>query len=301
MENNYILSCESTADLPLSYMTERNISVLCYTYTINDEPVVDSMLMDQTARERLHSALVSPDAVVKTSQINIGEYLDYFEGLLQKGDVLHVAFNSAMTGSIRNANEAAEELREKYPDRKIIIADSLCCAGGYGMLMDYAADMRDSGYTLEQMEQWIIENRNKVHHHFFNADLKYFRKSGRLSGAAAAIATILNIVPVMRVDDRGRLIAYDKVRGKQAAINRMLDIMVRHAENGKEYSGKCIVDHTFNEEDAKKLFELIRVTFPNITDLRFLDIGDIISSHCGPGTVSFYFIGDERQPEGESV
>ncbi len=301
MNHDYILSCESTADLPYDYVAGRDISVLFYTYTIDDVAYRDSMLSDPEARKNLYNALVSPDKVVKTSLINIGEYLDYFDALLQQGDVLHITLGSGMTGSYYNANEAADEMREKYPERKLIIIDSLCSCGGYGLLTDYAADMRDNGYTIEQLEQWVLEHRKNVQHHFFNADLKYFRKSGRMSGPTATLATLLNIIPVMRLDDKGKILAYDKVRGKQVVIKRMTDIMLRHAEGGAAYSGKCIVDTAFNEEDGQKLIDSIKASFPNISDLRFLDIGDIISSHCGPGTVSFYFMGDENVPEGEPV
>ena len=120
-----------------------------------------------------------------------------------------------MTASVQNALLAAEALREKYPERKLIVIDSLCSSSGYGLLVDGAADLRDEGKSMDEITDWVLEKRKKVHHQFYSTELKFYRRSGRMSGAAAAIGTVLGICPIMRLDDKGRIIAYDKVRGKK--------------------------------------------------------------------------------------
>ena len=192
MERKFILSCGSTVDLPYSYVQSRDIPVIFYSYTIGDKEYVDDMERDPDAMDKFYAQLAA-GALPHTSQINEAAYLEFFEKQLQKGDLLHLAFGSGMSASVNNAMRAAEQLREKYPNRKIIVVDSLCSSSGYGLLMDYAADMRDAGATIEETEAWLLENRNHVHHQFFSTDLTFFRRSGRVSGAAATLATILGL------------------------------------------------------------------------------------------------------------
>ena len=203
-----------------------------------------------------------------------------------------------MTGSVNNARLAAETLREKYPGRRLEIIDSLCSSSGYGMLVDYAADLRDKGCSLEETTRWVRDHCKRVHHQFFSTQLDFYRRSGRMSGAMATLATILNICPIMRLDDGGRIIAYDKVRGKKNAIRRTLDTMEAHAEGGADYAGKCFVCHSNCLAEAQATKAALEERFPHIDgDIRICDIGTIIASHCGPGTVAVFFLGDERQPD----
>ncbi|MBR5381719.1 MAG: DegV family protein, partial [Oscillospiraceae bacterium] len=187
--------------------------------------------------------------------------------------------------------------REKYPDRKLIVVDSLCSSSGYGLLVDAAADMRDAGCSMEETEQWLMANRNTVHHQFFSTDLRHYKRSGRVSGAAATVGTILNICPIMRLDAAGRIVAYDKVRGKQAAIKRTVDTMEKFAKDGAAYSGKCWICNSNCPEIAEKTREAVKERFPNITgEIKLCDIGTIIAAHCGPGTCAVFFFGQERVP-----
>ena len=141
----------------------------------------------------------------------------------------------------------------------------------------------------------MLDNRNTVHHQFYSVDLKYFKRSGRVSGAAATVAAILNICPIMRLNSAGRIIAYDKVRGRKNAIRRTVDTMEAHAQRGRDYSGKCFICHSNSPEDAEQTKLAVKERFPKIRgDIRICDIGTIIASHCGPGTVAVFFFGDER-------
>lgn len=149
MERKFILSCCSTVDLPYSYMQSRDIPVLFYTYVVDGQEYVDDMGRDPEALPRFYRFLEA-GKLPQTSQINVGTYLDFFEAQLEKGDLLHIAFTSGQSGSVHNAVAAAKLLQEKYPDKKLVVIDSLCSSSGYGLLVDAAADLRDSGATLEE-------------------------------------------------------------------------------------------------------------------------------------------------------
>lgn len=297
MQDQFILSCESTVDLPYAYVDGRNIPVLFYSYTVDGQTYPDDMGRDPEALPRFYGFL-EDGKIPSTSQLNVYQYAEFFEPLLQKGDLLHIAFGSGMTPSVTNAMAAAEMLRSKYPERRLTVIDSLCSSSGYGLLVDEAADMRDRGCSMEEVAQWAMENRQKVHHQFFSTDLKYYRRSGRMSGAAATVGTILSICPIMRLDDGGRIIAYDKVRGKKNAIVQTIQTMEQHVQNGTQYSGKCWICHSNCLTEAEQTRSALQAHFPNIKgEIRICDIGTIIASHCGPGTVAVFYFGDERTPD----
>ena len=190
MERRFTLSCCSTVDLPYSYMADRGIPVLFYTYIVDGKEYVDDMGRDPQALPRFYRFL-EEGKLPQTSQINVGTYLEFFEELLQKGDLLHIAFTSGQSGSVHNAMLAAEELKEKYPDRKIIVIDSLCSSSGYGMLVDTAADMRDEGKSIDELEKIADEK-------MYLEKNRYYREKG--------------------IDRRGQKIAYDIICETYAKI-----------------------------------------------------------------------------------
>jgi len=297
MERQFILSSESTVDLPYSHMAERNIPIIFYNYTVKDVEYVDDMGRDPQARPNFYR-MIDEGAVPNTSLINQQQYTDFFEELLQKGDVLHIAFTSGQSSSVTNALAVAEELQAKYPDRKIKVVDSLCSSSGMGLFVDYIADLADEGKSMEEVYDWAIANRNKVHHQFFTSNMTQFRRTGRVSGPTAAIATILNICPIMRLDDGGRIISYSKVRGKKKAVAETVSEMIKHAQNGTAYDGKCYICNSNCIEDARMLEAAVEEAFPALKGkIVMCDIGTIIASHSGPGTVAVFFMGDERLPQ----
>lgn len=295
MDRKFTLSCCSTVDLPYSYMESRDIPVLFYTYVVDGREYDDDMGRDPEALPRFYGFL-KEGKLPQTSQINVAAYTEFFEKLLDKGgDVLHIAFTSGQSGSVHNAFLAAEELKDRYPGQRLVVIDSLCSSSGYGLLVDYAADMRDEGKTLDEVAQWVLDNRNKVHHQFFSSDMTQFRRTGRVSGAAAAVATVLNICPIMRLDDKGAIKAYSKVRGKKKAVETTVDTMEQCARNGRDYDGKCFVCHSQCPEDARLVIEAVEERFPRLKGrIRLCDIGTIIGSHAGQGTVAVFFMGNER-------
>lgn len=290
--SHFQLSCESTVDMPYSYVSGRDISVAFYTYTVDGEVFVDDMGRDPEALPAFHRML-REGKMPSTSQINHYTYLEYFEELLNKGDVLHLAFGRGMSASVVNAVNAANELREKFPERKIIIVDTLASASGYGMLVDYAADMRDNGSTMEEIEAWVLENRLNVHHQIYATDLFHLKRGGRVSGPAAMIGTVLGICPIMRLNAEGSIHAYGKVRSKKKAMAETVKVMEEHAQNGYDYSGKCFICHADCIEDARAVKAMIEEKFKNV-DVKIFDIGTIIAAHTGQGTLALFFMGDDR-------
>ena len=294
MERNFILSCCSTVDLPYDYMEQRGIPVLAYTYMVDGTEHIDDMGRDPASRPRFYQMLAK-GKLPQTSQINVARYTAFFEELLRKGDVLHLAFTSGQSASVNNAFAAAEALRERYPDRKLTVIDTLCSSAGYGLLVDTVADLRDAGKTLEEAAAWTIANRNRVHHQFFSSNMTQFHRTGRVSGAAAAVATVLNICPLMRLDAAGAIKAYDKVRGKKRAVAATVDAVAAHAQGGADYDQRMWVCHSECPEDAQMMIEALEARFPKERGrIRLCNIGPVIGSHCGRRTVAVFFYGDER-------
>lgn len=296
MTRKFQLSCESTVDMPYSVVSGRGLSVLFYHYTVGDVEYTDDMGRDPEALPKFYG-FIAAGKVPKTSQLNTCEYLGYFRPLLEKGDVLHINFGSGMTPSVNNAREAARQLREEYPHRKLTVVDSLCSSSGYGLLVDEAADLWDRGMEMDELEEWLLENCGSIHHQFFTTDIQYFRRSGRMSGPTATIASILNICPILHLNAEGRIIAYSKVRGKKNAMRTTVDEMEKHAVGGVKYAGKVFISHASALADAEEVRELILQRFPRQVkeNVRIFNIGTIIASHCGPGTVAVFFWGDERE------
>ena len=291
---DFVLSCCSTADLTKEHFQQRDISYICFHYQLDGVDYPDD-LGESMPFDKFYAAMAN-GADTRTSQVNISEFVDYFTPFLEQGkDILHVCLSSGLSGVSNSAENAARIVRERYPERKIYIVDSLGASSGYGLLVDSAADLRDQGKSLEEVEQWVLAHRNRVHHQFFSSDMTQFRRTGRVSGAAATVATVLNICPIMRLDDTGSIKAYSKVRGKKKAVEVTVETMAQCAEGGADYDGKCFVCHSQCPQDAQLLIDAIEQRFPRLKGcIRLCDIGTIIGSHAGPGTVAVFFYGNER-------
>ena len=210
--------------------------------------------------------------------------------------MLHVCLSSGISGSINSARNAALIAKERFPDRKIYIVDSLAASSGYGLLMDKLADLRDKGMDIDELHQWVEQNKLRLHHWFFSSDLTFFIKGGRISKAAGIFGGLLNICPLMNVDNQGCLIPRQKVRGKKNVIKEALHKMKNFADDRLNYSDKCYISHSDCYEDAAMLATLVETTFPNLSGkVEIYDIGTTIGAHTGPGTIALYFWGDERK------
>ncbi len=295
MEYNFQLSCESTVDLPYSYVSGRDISVIFYTYVMDGKEYVDNMGRDDAALENFYQML-KDGKQPSTSQINTFRYEEYFDELLQKGDVLHLAFGTGMTPSYKNACDAAERLKTKYPDRKLIVIDTLCSCTGYGIFVDSAADLRDKGASIEEIEKWAYDNRYNVQHQFFSTDLTQFKRSGRVSGPVALVGTLLGICPLMHLNKEGKIIAYTKARGKKAAIKSTVEEVMKHIKDKENYNDKFYIAHSHCPDLLAETIEAFKEYFPDAEEkIKVVEIGTIIASHCGQGTVAIFFYGDERE------
>ena len=293
--NNYILSCCSTADLSKEHLESRNIKYICFHYFLDGKEYSDDL--GQTMPfDKFYEAMVN-GADTRTSQINAAEFEEYFESFLKEGkDVLHVSFSSGLSGTYNSARIAADELREKYPDRKLVIVDSLAASAGYGLFMDMIADKRDAGTSIEELETWIVENRLKIHHWFFATDLTFFVKGGRVSKAAGWFGTALKICPLLNVSFEGKLVPREKIRTKKKVIEAIVDKMAALADDGENYSGKCYISNSACIDDARAVADLIEAKFKNLNGKVLINnIGTVIGSHTGPGTVALFFVGEERK------
>lgn len=292
--NDYVLSCCSTADLSAEHLAGRDIEHICFHFEIDGKHYTDD-LGASLSYEEFYRAL-SGGAHTRTSQVNADEYTEYFERFLREGrDVLHVTFSSGLSGSINSATIAAEHLREKYPDRKLVIVDSLAASSGYGLLMDKSADLRDEGMEIEELARWINENRLRVHHWFFSTDLSHYIRGGRISRASGAIAGVLGICPLLDMDEHGRLTPRGKVRTKRKVKEAIVEKMKLHADRALAYADKCYISHSACLEDARDVAERIQAAFPKLKGSVLINsVGTTIGCHTGPGTVALFFWGEKR-------
>lgn len=292
--SDYILSCCTTVDLTKEHLESRDIKYIRFHYYLDGVHYYDD-LGESMSHEAFYQAMVD-GADTKTSQINAAEYEEYFEGFLKEGkDVIHINLSSGISGAFNSANIAKDSLEERYPERKIYVIDSLGAASGYGMLMDKAADLRDQGMTIDELANWIVENRLRLQHWFFSSDLTFFIKGGRISKAAGLIGGMLSICPVMNVDHEGKLSVKQKIRTKRKAMKTVLEIMEADADLGMDYNEKCYICHSACLEDAKVMAEMIEAHFPNLKEpVQINNVGTTIGSHTGPGTVAVFFWGKGR-------
>lgn len=293
--SNYVLTCCSTADMPLSYMKDRDIPFVCFHYNMDGKEYPDDLGVTMSFEE--FYSRIANGALPTTSQVNVGQFVAFFEPFLKQGkDILHISLSSGLSGSFNSARVAREELLKKYADRKILLVDSLGASSGYGMLVDAAADMRDNGAAIEEIYAWLEENRLNIHHWFFSTDLSHYKRGGRISAASATVGALLNICPLMNMNHEGKLIPRTKVRGKKTVIKEIVRKMETHAQNGLDYSGKCFISNSACYEDARMVADLIEEKFPHLNGPVMINsVGTVIGSHTGPGTVALFFFGDKRE------
>lgn len=291
---SYVLSCCSTADLTAEHFRSRDIHYICFHFSMDGKQYSDD-LGQSIPFEEFYQRMAQ-GAETKTSQVNVEEFMEYFEPFLKAGqDILHVTLSTGLSGVYNSACAAKDELLEKYPDRKICIVDSLGASSGYGLIMETLADLRDQGMGLQELFQWIENKKLHMHHWFFSTDLSFYVKGGRISKAAGWFGTALKICPLLNMNDEGKLIPRFKIRGKKAVIKKIVEEMVLCADDGKDYSGKCFISHSGCMEDAREVAALVEETFPKLNgkvDINY--VGTTIGSHTGPGTVALFFWGNER-------
>ena len=230
--------------------------------------------------------------VAKTSAVNPSRWSQAMEKALAAGkDVLVLAFSSGLSTTYQSAVIAAEELKDEYPDRKIQVIDTLCASMGQGLLVWYACKKRDEGLSLDEVAQWVLDNRLHLCHWFTVDDLMYLKRGGRISAATALVGTMLQIKPLLHVDDEGHLINMTKTRGRKAAI----DAMVKKAQElGAGYDNSTMfISHGDCLTDAEYLSRQLKEKC-GVKDVVISYVGAVIGSHSGPGTLALFFLGSHR-------
>lgn len=291
---SYILSCCSTVDLTKEHLEKINVSFACFHYILDGVEYPDDLGQTMSFDDFYNKLKNGSDST--TSQISVGEYEDYFRKLLDTGkDVIHLSFSSGISGSYRSALTAADMLKEEYPNQKLYVIDSLAASSGYGLLIDTVAKKRDEGLSIDELRDWVEENKRKLHHWFFSTDLTFFVKGGRISKVSGMIGGVFEICPLMNVSHEGRLTPRTKIRTKKKVITEMVNRMVEYAENGTSYNGKVYMSNSDCLEDAKEVASLVESKFKKIDGKVLINsIGTVVGTHTGPGTVALFFWGDER-------
>ena len=227
-----------------------------------------------------------------TSAVNPEGWTGAMEPYLKEGkDILVLAFSSGLSGTYQSAVIAAEELSEKYPDRKIRVVDTLCASLGQGLLVHYACRLRDEGKTLDEVARWCEDNKLNLCHWVIADDLMHLKRGGRVSAATAVAGTLLQIKPVIHVNDEGKLISVGKARGRKAAIQTLCNKVGELGIPGANDTifichGDCI-------EDAKVLEQMLREKY-GTKNVFIYYIGAVIGAHAGPGTMAVFFLGEHR-------
>ena len=294
MNGKYIISCCSTADVTKEYLEEKDVKYICFHYYMDDVEFRDDLYQSKTPEE-FYKAM-DDGAMTRTSQVNTDEFIQYLTPYLEEGyDVIHLTLSSGISGVFNSAQIAEDELREMFPERKIYMLDSLSASAGYGLMVDKMAKLRDEGMSIDDLAQWVKDNRLNQNTWFFSTDLTYFIRGGRVSKMSGWFGTKLNICPLLNVNNEGKLIARTKNRGKKMVKKAIVDTMKSLVPEGEAYNQNVFITHSLCIEDAKEVAAMIEEAFPNMSEpIRIFDIGPTIGSHTGPGTVAVGFWGEVK-------
>ncbi len=287
---NYILMTDSDSDLPYALKAEYDIPVVYMPYTLNGQEYFDDL--GQTLNHKSFYDAMRQGAHPTTSALNETVYEEYFEPILQGGqDLLFLAFSSQLSGTINAMRAARETLLEKYPERKFIIVDTLSISGPQTLLVLKAHEMYRQGADIDAVAAWVEANKLRAQAFFTVDNLVYLQRGGRVSAAAAAIGSLLDLKPILTETREGKLSAAAKVRGRKKAIGYIIDQAVANVVDQTESIG--LVLHADCPEDAEKLAATLREKLPDMV-IRVENVGPVIGTHAGPGTVAFCFMGKER-------
>jgi DegV family protein with EDD domain len=289
--SNFAIFTDTGADLALDLLAKWDVHCACLTFKFTDEDTV--YLNNELPPKEFYQAM-REGRQAKTSAVNSETFRMMFEEELQKGrDVLYLGLSSGISNTYNAGRIAAEQLREEYPDRKILAVDPLSASAGLGMWVAMAVEMRDSGKTIEETAKYIEDNRLSMCHWFTVDDLVYLKRGGRINPAVAFVGGMLGIKPVMHVDNEGHLANVNKVRGRRAAIRAMAERYAALALDKKE--GMIYISQADCMADAEALVADIQALTGRTKGADHItDVGTVIGSHSGPGTLALFFLGSER-------
>ena len=298
--SDYVLSCCSTCDLTKEYLESRSIHYVYFNYYLNDLPCKDDFGKTNAPSDLYAKMLAGAD--VKTSQVSVGEYIESWRPILESGkDILHPCLALGISGTYQSACTARDQLAAEFPDRKVIVIESTTASGGYGLLMDKMADLRDGGMALEDLAAWVETHKAEIQTWFIQTDLTFLIRGGRVSKAAGFLGDLLNICPLMCVEADGSLGVKEKIRTKRKAFKRQLEKMEELGQNGYDYDERVIITHTENLPDAKAVAEMVTGKFHKIkgNEVLISPVGATIGCHLGPGAVVLSFWGKPREQRAE--
>ena len=289
--SEYVLITDSSADLSQEMVQELGVTVLPLSFTIQGKTYrnyPDNREMDLP----LFYDMLRAGELATTSAVNVAEYTQAVEPILQEGkDVLILAFSSGLSSTYQASVLAAGELREKYPDRKIYTVDTLCASLGQGLLVYLAAQEQRKGKSIEEVRDWAEETKLHLCHQFTVDDLHFLKRGGRISATTAVVGSMLQIKPVLHVDNEGHLINIGKARGRQASLKALVDKMEKTVtEEGRK---TVFISHGDCRKDAVTVADIVRERF-GTQDIRINFVGPVIGAHSGPGTLALFYLGTER-------
>ena len=289
--SEYVLITDSSADLSQEMVQELGVTVLPLSFTIQGKTYrnyPDNREMDLP----LFYDMLRAGELATTSAVNVAEYTQAVEPILQEGkDVLILAFSSGLSSTYQASVLAAGELREKYPDRKIYTVDTLCASLGQGLLVYLAAQEQRKGKSIEEVRDWAEETKLHLCHQFTVDDLHFLKRGGRISATTAVVGSMLQIKPVLHVDNEGHLINIGKARGRPASLKALVDKMEKTVtEEGRK---TVFISHGDCRKDAVTVADMVRERF-GTQDIRINFVGPVIGAHSGPGTLALFYLGTER-------
>ena len=289
--SEYVLITDSSADLSQEMVQELGVTVLPLSFTIQGKiyrNYPDNREMDLP----LFYDMLRAGELATTSAVNVAEYTQAVEPILQEGkDVLILAFSSGLSSTYQASVLAAGELREKYPDRKIYTVDTLCASLGQGLLVYLAVQEQRKGRSIEEVRDWAESTKLHLCHQFTVDDLHFLKRGGRISATTAVVGSMLQIKPVLHVDNEGHLINIGKARGRQASLKALVDKMEKTVtEEGRK---TVFISHGDCRKDAVTVADMVRERF-GTQDIRINYVGPVIGAHSGPGTLALFYLGTER-------
>lgn len=285
---DYVITVNSTVDLPKEWLEERKVPVIPLKYTIDNETYTDMEgLSSKEFFEKLRDGKMAT-----TSQINPEEARAQLEPFLKEGkDVLHLGFSSGLSGTYNSMRIAGEELKEEYPEAKIIIIDTLCACLGEGLLLYKALQLKEAGKTIEETAKWVEENKLHICHNVTVDDLFHLHRGGRISKASAVLGSVVQIKPIIHMDENGKLQVIGKERGRKKSLNKIVDMAVEQIKGWD--NDIAMITHGDCQEDAEYVAKLVRERL-EIENILINNIGTVIGSHTGPGVVAVFVMGNKR-------
>lgn len=288
---SFVLMTDSSANLNTDIIEKFNIEVIPMIFLVNDVEHKSYKKGENVDIKQYYDMMRNKEHI-KTSLLSPETYAEVFRPVLQSGkDILYIGFSSALSGTYQSSKIAAETLADEFPERRIVAWDSLCASMGEGLMVYYAAKMKEEGKSLDEILSWLQENQLKLCHWFTVDDLFFLKRGGRISATTAIIGSALSIKPVLHVDDEGKLVSVGKARGRKQALNALIAKYEETAINKSEQT--VFISHGDCLEDAQYVEEKIREKF-GVKDIVLNYIDPVIGAHSGPGTLAIFFIGTER-------